>query len=266
MTPYKIAVAGASGRMGRMLIDAITADPSCQLVGALEHSASDSLGRDAGALLGRKTDVLITSHSDQALAPADFLIDFTRPEATLEHLIACRKHHVKAVIGTTGFDALGKDLIAQHARAEATVFAPNMSVGLNAALKVIALAAKLLDHGFDVEIFEAHHKLKIDAPSGTALIMGEVVANATGRTLDTDAVYARHGVTGARDPRAIGFSVFRGGDVVGDHTVTFAGTGERIEISHKASSRMTYALGSLRACKFLADQSTGLYSMQDVLE
>ena len=263
---YKIAVAGASGRMGQMLIDAITSDPTCELVGALEHTASDSLGRDAGALLGRKTGVFITSNVDVALAPADFLIDFTRPEATLENLVACRKHQVKAVIGTTGFDAAGKQIIAQHARAGATVFAPNMSVGLNATLKVIALAAKLLDNGFDVEIFEAHHKQKIDAPSGTALIMGEVVAKATGRTLEADAVYARHGVTGARDPRTIGFSVFRGGDIVGDHTVTFAGIGERIEISHKAASRMTYALGSVRACKFLAQQGAGLYSMQDVLE
>ena len=270
MTPvhsvYKIAVAGASGRMGQMLIDAITSDPSCQLVGALERIASDSLGRDAGALLGRKTGVAITCDADLALAPADFLIDFTLPEATLEHLVACRKHQVKAVIGTTGFTVTEKQLIAQHALTESTVFAPNMSVGLNATLKVIALAAKLLDSGFDVEIFEAHHKQKIDAPSGTALIMGDVIAKATGRTLETDAVYARHGVTGVRDPRSIGFSVFRGGDIVGDHTVTFAGIGERIEISHKAASRMTYAMGSLRACKFLASQSVGLFSMQDVLE
>ena len=260
-----IAVAGAGGRMGQMLIDAITSDANCKLVGALEQAASDTLGRDAGALLGRQTGVAITSDCDIALAAADFLIDFTRPEATLEHLKACRQYHVKAVIGTTGFNAQGKAAIAEHAHSQSTVFAPNMSVGLNATLKVLELAAKILDSGFDVEIFEAHHKQKIDAPSGTALIMGDVIAKATGRTLDDNAVYARHGVTGVRDGRAIGFSVFRGGDIVGDHTVTFAGIGERIEISHKASSRMTYALGSLRACRFLAGRSTGLYSMQDVL-
>ena len=252
--------------MGQMLVDAITSDPDCKLVGALEHHSSDSIGRDAGALLGRSTGVTITSDCDIALNAADFLIDFTRPEATLEHLKACQKHQVKAVIGTTGFDDLGKAEIALCAQSQAIVFAPNMSVGLNATLKVLALAAKILDSGFDVEIFEAHHKHKIDAPSGTALIMGDVVAKASGRSLEANGVFARHGVTGARDPRAIGFSVFRGGDVIGDHTVTFAGIGERIEISHKASSRMTYALGSLRACKFLDARKTGLYSMQDVLE
>ncbi len=263
--PLTIAVAGAAGRMGQYLIQAILADPATRLVGALEHSQSDALGRDAGALMGKNTGIQITHNIADALSGAQFLIDFTRPEASLEHLKYCASAKVKMIIGTTGFDDAGKAQIAQYAQSTATVFAPNMSIGVNATLKVLELAAQILNSGFDIEIFEAHHKHKLDAPSGTALIMGEIVAKASGRNLQTDGVFTRQGQTGARDPNSIGFSVMRGGDIVGDHTVTFAGVGERIEITHKATSRMTYAIGSLRACKFLQSQPSGLFTMQQVL-
>ena len=199
------------------------------------------------------------------LTGADVLIDFTRPEATLAHLAYCAAHGVKMVIGTTGFDQAGKDAIAAAAQKTAIVFAPNMSVGVNVTMKLLELAAKSFSHGYDIEIIEAHHRHKVDAPSGTALKMGEVIADALGRKLDDVAVYAREGITGERDPSSIGFSAIRGGDIVGDHTVLFAGIGERIEITHKSSSRATYVQGSLRAARFLRDRQTGLFNMQDVL-
>ena len=199
------------------------------------------------------------------LADADFLIDFTRPEGTLQYLDFCAAHGIKMIIGTTGFDAAGKAAIAAAATRTAIVFAPNMSVGVNVTMKLLELAAKSFSAGYDIEIIEAHHRLKVDAPSGTALQMGEVVATALGRKLDEVGVFSRHGVTGARDPSSIGFATIRGGDIVGDHTVLFAGIGERIEISHKSSSRVTYAHGSLRAASFLADKQTGLFDMQEVL-
>ncbi len=193
------------------------------------------------------------------------LIDFTRPAGTLALLDACRERGVKAVIGTTGFDDAQKAAIAEHARHLAIVMAPNMSVGVNVVLRLLDMAARALGDGYDVEVVEAHHRHKVDAPSGTALKMGEVLAAALGRDLGECAVFARHGVTGERDPRAIGFSTIRGGDIVGDHTVLFAGTGERIEITHRSSSRATYAEGSLRAARFLARRSQGLHDMNDVL-
>jgi 4-hydroxy-tetrahydrodipicolinate reductase len=261
----KIAVAGASGRMGQMLIEAITSDSQCELVGALEHSSSTALGRDAGALLGRETGVVITADIATALLNAQYLIDFTRPQATLEHLAYCEKNKIKMVIGTTGLDQSAKEAIASAAKKTAIMCSANMSVGVNATAKILEIAAKILNEGFDVEVIEAHHKHKVDAPSGTALMLGQVVAAATGRSLDTHGVFAREGITGPRPADAIGFSVIRGGDIVGDHTVLFAGTGERIEITHKSSSRMTYALGSIRACKFLATVGLGQFDMQDVL-
>jgi 4-hydroxy-tetrahydrodipicolinate reductase len=261
----RIAIAGASGRMGRMLIEAVLAAPDCLLAGALDIADSPALGQDAGAFAGRSTGVTITSDLRQGLAQAQLLIDFTRPEGTLAHLAVCRALGVKAVIGTTGFTPAQKAEITDHAGQIALMMAPNMSVGVNVMLKLLDQAARALNTGYDIEVVEAHHRHKVDAPSGTALQIGEVLAHALGRDLKDCAVYARHGVTGERDPSSIGFATIRGGDIVGDHTVLFAGTGERIEISHKSSSRATYAQGSLRAARFLASRDRGLFDMNDVL-
>jgi len=267
--PIRVAVAGASGRMGHMLIESVIGSADLALAGALDVAGSAALGQDAGAFLGRTSGITITSDLRAGLSDAQVLIDFSRPEGTLAHLDACRALGVNAVIGTTGFSEAQKAQIAAHAQHIAIVMAPNMSVGVNVVLKLLETAARALDAGFDVEIIEAHHRHKIDAPSGTALKMGEVVAQASGRDLKTCAVYARDGHSspdgGERNPRAIGFSSIRGGDIVGDHTVLFAGNGERIEITHRSSSRATYAEGSLRAARFLAARSHGLYGMDDVL-
>ena len=261
----RIAVAGSSGRMGRMLVEAIAAAPDCRLAGALDRAESPAIGQDAGAPLGLTTGVTVTADLDAGLNGAQTLIDFTRPEGSLAHLEACLRHRVAMVIGTTGFDAQGLARIREASRTIPIVVAPNMSVGVNVVFKLIEQAARALSEGYDLEIIEAHHRHKVDAPSGTALKMGEVAAAASGRALERDAVWARHGHTGEREPGSIGFSVIRGGDIVGDHTVLFAGTGERIEITHKSSSRATYATGSLRAARFLADKTSGLYDMQAVL-
>ena len=265
MTRLNIAVAGASGRMGQMLIEAIGQCDDMQLTGALDIAGAPSIGVDAGAFAGKPTGVLISADRSMALAQAQFVIDFTRPEGTLHLLPYCAAHDIKMIIGTTGFDDAGRKAIAAAAEKTAIVCAPNMSVGVNVTMKLLEMAAKSFSKGYDIEIVEAHHRHKVDAPSGTALMMGEVIAQAQGRTLQDAAVYARHGVTGPRDPSSIGFATIRGGDIVGDHTVLFAGIGERIEISHKSSSRVTYAHGSLRAARFLATRSTGLFDMQDVL-
>jgi 4-hydroxy-tetrahydrodipicolinate reductase len=264
-TPLKIAVAGASGRMGRMLVETICQADDAMLAGALDVAGSPAIGTDAAAFLGRPAGVTIESELAKGLTQADVLIDFTRPEGTLKHLEYCAAHGIRMVIGTTGFDEAGKAAIAAAAQKIAIVFAPNMSVGVNVTMKLLEMAAKNFSHGYDIEIIEAHHRHKVDAPSGTALKMGEVIAQAIGRDLQDVAVYAREGVTGERDPSSIGFATIRGGDIVGDHTVLFAGIGERIEISHKSSSRMSYAQGSLRAARFLTDKTKGLYDMQDVL-
>jgi 4-hydroxy-tetrahydrodipicolinate reductase len=260
-----IAVAGASGRMGRMLLEAILASGDAQVAGALDVPGSPALGSDATAFLGQDSGVLVTSDLQQGLQNAQYLIDFTRPEGTLAHLAVCRQLGVKMVIGTTGFTQEQKAQIAEAAQDIAIVMAPNMSVGVNVTLKLLDMAARALSTGYDIEVIEAHHRHKVDAPSGTALKMGEVIASALGRDLKDCAVYAREGVTGERDPSSIGFATIRGGDIVGDHTVLFAGTGERIEITHKSSSRATYAQGSVRAVRFLAHQKTGLFDMFDVL-
>lgn len=261
----RFCIAGASGRMGRMLIEAVMASPGDVLSGALDQPGSPALGQDASAFLGRDSGVAITADLRAGLAGADVLIDFTRPEGTLAHLAVCRELGVRAVIGTTGFDDAGKAAIADAALQIPVVFAPNMSVGVNVVMKLLDMAARALSTGYDIEVIEAHHRHKVDAPSGTALAMGEVIASALGRDLADCAVYAREGHTGARDPSSIGFATIRGGDIVGDHTVLFAGTGERIEISHKSSSRQGYAQGSLRAAHYLADRPPGLYGMNDVL-
>lgn len=261
----RIAVAGASGRMGRMLIEAVLDSTDCRLSGAFDVAGSPAVGSDAGAALGRRSGVFICDDAAQGLAGADVLIDFTRPEGTLAHLALCRRLGVRAVVGTTGFTPAQKAEIAACATDVALVFAPNMSVGVNVVLRLLDLAARSLSEGYDVEIVEAHHRHKVDAPSGTALAMGETVARALGRELADCAVYARHGHTGERDAKTIGFSTLRGGDIVGDHTVLFAGAGERIEISHRSSSRANYAAGSLRAARFVAARPPGLYGMDDVL-
>lgn len=258
-------MAGASGRMGRMLIEAVVAADDLQLCGALDVEGSASLGQDAALFLGHTSGVAITSDLRLGLAQAQVLIDFTRPSGTITHLDICRELGVKVVIGTTGFTDEQKIEIAEHSRHIAITMAPNMSVGVNVVLKLLDTAARLLSEGYDIEVIEAHHRHKVDAPSGTALKMGEVVAAALGRDLRECAVYGREGVTGERDPSTIGFATIRGGDVVGDHTVLFAGIGERIEITHKSSSRATYAQGSLRAARFMAERDCGLFDMSDVL-
>jgi 4-hydroxy-tetrahydrodipicolinate reductase len=265
MSGLKIAIVGASGRMGRMLIETILNDGGATLVAAIDQPGTPAIGKDAGELVGMPCGVAVSSDIEAGIAQADCLIDFTRPQGTLEHLAICRRHKVAIVIGTTGFDDDGKAAIAAAAREIPVVFAANMSVGVNVVFKLLDTASRILSEGYDVEIVEAHHRHKVDAPSGTALRMGEVVAQALGRDLKQCAVYGREGVTGERDPSTIGFATVRGGDIVGDHTVMYCATGERVEISHKASSRMPYALGSLRAARFLAGKPGGLFDMQDVL-
>jgi len=264
-TSHRVCVAGASGRMGQMLIDAVRAADDCVLSGALDIPASPAIGQDAGAYAGQPLGVAITADVAAGLQGSQVLIDFTRPEGTLLHLRECVKQRVNLVIGTTGFTDAQKAEITEAAKHIAIVMAPNMSVGVNVTLKLLEMAAKAMATGYDIEIIEAHHRHKVDAPSGTALKMGEVIADALGRDLKDCAVYAREGVTGERDPSTIGFATIRGGDIVGDHTVLFAGTGERIEITHKSSSRATYAQGSLRAVRYLAGRTAGLHDMFDVL-
>jgi len=265
MSTQKIAIAGSSGRMGRTLLEAVAQATDMKLCAALERPDSSFLNKDAGELIGLPCGIPIVSDFNTALKDCTHLIDFTRPAGTLAHLKVCRENGVKMVIGTTGFSAEEKNQLKDAAKDIAIVFAPNMSVGVNVTFKLLEVAAKVLNQGYDIEIIETHHRHKVDSPSGTALRMGEVIADAIGRDLNKVAVYGREGVTGERNPETIGFCTIRGDDVVGDHTALFAGIGERIEISHKASSRMTFALGALRAVRFLTDESSGLFDMQDVL-
>ncbi|WP_369647781.1 4-hydroxy-tetrahydrodipicolinate reductase [Variovorax sp. V118] len=251
--------------MGHMLIEAVRNAPDCRLAGALDIAGSAALGADAAAFLGFTSGVPIVADLRTGLQDAQVMIDFTRPEGTMAHLAVCRELGVQAVIGTTGFSDAQKAEIAEIAKDVAIMMAPNMSVGVNVTLKLLDMAARAMATGYDIEIVEAHHRFKVDAPSGTALKMGEVIADALGRDLKDCAVYGREGITGERDPSTIGFATIRGGDIVGDHTVLFAGIGERIEISHKSSSRVTYAQGALRAVRFLSGQRSGLFDMFDVL-
>ncbi len=262
----RIAISGATGRMGRALIEACHATGGMRLVAALEQPGGPRIGVDAGDVAGLgPLGVPVSADFDKVIGELDVLVDFTRPEATLRYLDSCLRAGIRMVIGTTGFDAAGKEAIARSAREIPIVFAPNMSVGVNLCFKLADLAARVLGEDADIEIVEAHHRHKVDAPSGTALRLGEVVAGALGRDLKSCAVYGREGTTGARDRKTIGFSTIRAGDIVGDHTVMFAGDGERVEITHKASSRTTFAKGALRAALWLADKRPGLYDMQDVL-
>jgi len=265
MSTLNIIIVGATGRMGRTLIESVLATPGVKLHAAVEREGSEFLGHDAGLFIGKQTGVKFSSDFAAALPGADVVIDFTRPEGTLHHLTLCQQQGVQMIIGTTGFDDAGKAAIQAAAQKIGIVFAANFSVGVNLTFKLLDMAARVLNEGYDIEISEAHHRFKVDAPSGTALRMGEVIADALGRDLKQCAVYGREGVTGERDPNTIGFATVRAGDVVGDHTALFATLGERVEISHKASSRATFANGAVRAARWLAGKPSGLFDMQDVL-
>lgn len=265
VNPLKVVIAGCSGRMGHALLESVFADAELVLHGALDRADNPQLGRDAGEQFGRLSGVKVTSDVDAALNGADVLVDFTRPEASMLYLEACQKAGVGMVIGTTGFSTEQKSAIQSASKNISIVFAPNMSVGVTLLINLVEQAAKVLKDGYDIEVVEMHHRHKVDAPSGTALRLGEAAAHGIGQDLKDCAIYAREGVTGEREAGKIGFATLRGGDVVGDHTVMFAGIGERVEITHKASSRATFAIGALRAAKFLAEKKTGLYDMQDVL-
>lgn len=262
-----IAINGAAGRMGRCLIQAVAETEGLQLSAAIDRPESSLIGVDAGELAGvGKLGVMLTADLELATQQSDVIIDFTIPEATMALLPLCAKNQCRPVIGTTGFDEAQKLVIQQTADQIASLLAPNMSVGVNLSLKLLDMAARVLGDSVDIEIIEAHHRHKVDAPSGTALRMGEVVAEALGRDLKECAIYGREGRTGERDRNTIGFATVRAGDIVGDHTVLFAAEGERVEITHKASSRMTFAYGAMRASKWLMQQQTGLFDMQDVLD
>jgi 4-hydroxy-tetrahydrodipicolinate reductase len=261
----RLTLAGAAGRMGRTLVEAVLRAGDLTLAAALEAPGHPQLGRDAGEACGATTGVRLTADVAAAVAAADCLVDFTRPGATLAHLDACAAAGTAAVIGTTGFAPGDRARIEAAARRIPVVMAPNFAVGVNAVFKLAELAARILGEGYDVEIVEAHHRHKVDAPSGTALRLGEAVAAALGRDLKACAVHGRTGITGERDPRAIGFHAIRGGDIVGEHTVIFAGEGERVEVGVRSGSRMTYAVGALRAARWLQGKRPGLYDMFDVL-
>ena len=261
----KIAIAGAAGRMGRTLIELATADSNLEISAAFEHAESDFVGQDAGGVAGVGKLNLTIADSISANQDFDVLIDFTLPESTLANVAWCRANRKAMVIGTTGLGEQ-RNAIYEAGADIPIVFAPNMSVGVNLAFKLTEIAARVLGDDVDIEVIEAHHRHKIDAPSGTAVRLGEILADTLGRDLQSCAVYGREGRTGPRDRKTIGFETIRAGDIVGDHTVMFAGAGERLEITHRASSRATFASGALRAAAWLATKSAGVFDMQDVLE
>ena len=266
---HQVAVAGASGRMGHMLIEAVIAADDCQLAGALDIASSPAIGQFATGFLGHASGPVITADLAAGLSTARVLIDFTRPEGTIAHARACARRGVALVAGTTGLAAAQKDELADCARSVPIVFAPNMSVGVNVLADLVERAARLLGPGYDIEVVEMHHRHKVDAPSGTALRLGEAAAAGAGVALGEHAVYARHGVTGERKPGTIGFATLRGGDVVGEHVVVFAGAGERVELAHRATSRQLFAVGALRAVEFVAAKRArgehGVFDMPEVL-
>lgn len=262
----KIGIVGAAGRMGQTLIKACLETEGVELAAAIEHQDSPAIGKDAGEVAGLpRCGLIVGAKLSAVINTVDALIDFTRPVATLANLELCRKYGKYLIIGTTGFTAEQRSQIGQSASEVAVVMAPNFSIGVNLTLKILETAARVMGEYTDIEIIEAHHRHKVDAPSGTALRMGEVVAKTLGRDLKDCAVYGREGITGERDRTTIGFSTIRAGDIVGEHTVMFADEGERVEISHKASSRMTFAKGAVRAALWLQGRATGLFDMQDVL-
>lgn len=262
----RVAIIGASGRMGKNLIDAVNQQDGLSVSAAIERPDCSLIGADAGELAGvGKLGVTVVGAIEEVVDDFDVLIDFTTPATTVHNLDVCVAHNKKIVIGTTGFDDAGLAAIDAAAEKIGVIFAANFSVGVNLCLKLLKQAAEVLNEGYDIEVIEGHHRHKVDAPSGTALRMGEVVADTLGRDLKECAVYGREGITGARDPNTIGFATVRAGDIVGDHTVLFATEGERVEITHKASSRMTFAKGAARSCLWVADKDKGLFDMQDVL-
>ncbi len=262
----RVAIVGAAGRMGKSLIQAVTDSDGFVLGAATERPGSSLVGADAGELAGvGRLDVTISDDLEAVADSFDVLIDFTAPQVTMNHLAVCKAHGKQIVIGTTGFSDEQKAELQDAAKSMAIILAPNMSVGVNLCFKLLDMAARVMGDEVDIEVIEAHHRHKVDAPSGTALRMGEVVADALGRDLKTCAVYGREGITGERDRKTIGFETIRAGDVVGDHTVLFASMGERVEITHKASSRMTFANGAVRGAGWLMQRENGLYDMQDVL-
>lgn len=262
----RIGIVGAAGRMGQTLIQACINSQGAALSAAIERKDSPAVGRDAGEIAGlSRLGVPVKDDLAAVMEDIDVLVDFTRPEATLGHVALCRQHGRRLVIGTTGFTAQQREQVEQAADHVAIVLAANMSVGVNLSLKLLEMAARVMGEYTDIEIVEAHHRHKVDAPSGTALRMGEVIARTLGRKLEDCAVYGREGITGERDRKTIGFATIRAGDIVGEHTVLFADEGERIEITHKASSRMTFAKGAMRAAQWLMQRPHGLYDMQDVL-
>lgn len=265
MDKIKVAVCGATGKMGRALIEMIDTDSGLELGGALEVADNPAIGRAVEGLQGNESNVNISSDVSSVVAISDVMIDFTRPKGTLTHLEQCVLSGTSIVIGTTGFTKGQLAIIEEASRSIPVMMAPNMSVGVNVLFKLVEMAAEALGEDCDVEITEAHHKHKIDAPSGTALKMGEVIAEKLGRDLDSCAIFGRQGDTGERDAKTIGFATVRAGDIVGEHTALFAGLGERLEITHRASSRANFASGALRAAKFLCDKKYGLYDMRDVL-
>jgi len=261
-----ILVTGAAGRMGRNLVTAVLEAEDTNLTAATERKGSSMLGVDAGELVGlEKNNVTLIDDINNAMEQFDVCIDFTTPAVTIENIKACQADGRKMVIGTTGFSDEQKQVISDAAKDIAIVFAPNFSIGVNLTFKLLDIAARVLGDSVDIEVIEAHHRHKVDAPSGTALRMGEVVADALGRDLKACAVYGREGQTGERDRQTIGFETIRAGDIVGEHTVMFADVGERVEITHKASSRMTFANGAVRAAQWLKNRDKGLFDMQDVL-
>ena len=262
----KIAIVGAAGRMGQSLTQAQQLTKGIELTVAIEKADSPTVGKDVGEIAGTgPLEITIGDNLEAVIDRFDVLIDFTHPKPCLAHLDVCRRNRKRVVIGTTGFNEGQKNQIADAARGIAIVLAPNMSVGVNLVLKLLELTASVMGDDSDIEIIEAHHRHKVDAPSGTALRMGEVVAGVLGRDLKESAVFGRQGQTGERKHGTIGFSTIRAGDIVGEHTVMFAHEGERVEISHKASSRMTFANGAMRAASWIMNKQTGLYDMQDVL-
>jgi len=260
----RIAIAGAAGRMGRNLVQACSEADGIELTQALEHAQSPALGSDSGMLAGLAENGILVGASLDAQA-FDILIDFTHPSATALNVDFCRQQRRKMVIGTTGCDTELEQKLQDAGKEIAIMYAPNMSVGVNLCFKLLEMAAAVLGDSVDIEVIEAHHRNKVDAPSGTALKMGQVIADTLGRDLSECAVYGREGQTGARERATIGFETIRAGDIVGEHTVLFAAEGERVEITHKASDRMTFAHGAIRACRWLESQPAGVFSMQDVL-
>jgi len=263
--PLRIVIVGASGKMGQALIKQVSSNSGLLLAGAIDQASCSTLGMDAGTLFGIKTDVIINDDFESAIKKGDYVIDFTRPEASMGYLEVCVKNNIKYILGTTGFSDKEKEKIFLASKSIPICFAPNMSVGVNLLVSLVEAATKVLQKDYDMEIIESHHSEKIDAPSGTALRLGEAIAKTANLNLQENGVFHREGKMNKRKKNEIGFSTIRGGDIVGDHTVLYAGDGERIELTHKAGSRTTFATGAIKAVKFLTNHSVGLFDMMDVL-